>query len=144
MVKNCGRPLCQTGLHVHPPFFIRKPFATLFAVKIQSIQMALLKPIQIKASKGLGLAMRTYRFFVFVEAGNAEESLALSAFFQLVPQLQTNATLEVIMGYPLSRVEASFVDEAIKLSFPGLLLLVLNFSKDIFFVKYGQLFVSQH
>ena len=45
-----------------------------------------------------------------VEAGRADESLALGAFFQLIVQLKADSTLEVCVVHSMGGMEVLFVD----------------------------------
>ena len=124
-----------------PPFFERKLLGALTALEGQSIQVVLLKPIQPLAGKGFGFAAWTQRFFVFVQARNADESMAIDAFFQLVSQFQTQYTLEVSEIYSMAVNEVFFVDEVFEFSTLKPFL-ALKLGEECFFIYHRHLFFS--
>ena len=99
-------------MHVFPPFFECKGLAAIGALEGQSIQVVLLKSIQPLAAKGFGFTAWTHRLFVFVQARNADKSMAIDAFFQLVSQFQTQHALEVSV---ITVKEVLFMYELFKL-----------------------------
>ena len=98
------------------PFFEFERLGALGAVEVQSIQVALFKSIQIIAGKGFRSAVRTQRFFVFIEARNTDKSLTIRTFFQLVPQRPTHPTLQVCVIDAVGGPPVIFVDEFVEFS----------------------------
>ena len=117
-----------------PPFFERKLLEALVALEGQSIQVVLLKSIQLLNVKWFGSALWTHRLFEFVQARNADENIAIGAFLQLVSQFQTHYTLEVFESYSMTVKEVLLVDEVFKFS----ILLSVKPRKECFFINHRQ------